>query len=253
MSSEKIKIIVVEDEIVLAQDIALRLSMHYEVAGIAASVDEAVELLEKHSDVDVLLLDIELGGDQDGIDLGRIINERFHLPFIFLTSHADSALIERAKAVRPAAYMLKPFNDREIPIAIELALSNFSNQPKEPELHKKHAFPASENEVLNITDRLFLKKEDHFQRVALSDISLLEADGNYTTIYTKSEKFIYSTLLRRMEEKLPLNQFIRIHRSFIINVQAVDGFTGNILFVGGRHVSVAKQYREKVFSIFSPF
>ncbi|WP_109831802.1 LytR/AlgR family response regulator transcription factor [Reichenbachiella versicolor] len=253
MTPERIKVLIVEDEILLAQDIALRLSKQYDVAGTASSVDEAILLLEKYQDIDILLLDIMLEGEQDGIDLAKIINDRFHLPFIFLTSHADIALVERAKAVRPAAYMLKPFNDREIPVAIELALSNFSYQPKEPVLHKKNPFLPTENEVLNISDRLFLKKDNHFQRVSLSDISLLEADGNYTTIYTQSDQYIYSTLLRKMEEKLPSNQFIRVHRSFIINIDAVNGFEGNLLFIQDKRISVAKQYRETVFSIFSPF
>lgn len=253
MTSVKIKILVVEDEILLAQDISLRLSKQYDVVGTAPSVNKAILLLEKHTDIDILLLDIKLDGDRDGIDLGAVVNERFHLPFIFLTSHADIDLVERAKAVRPAAYMLKPFNDREIPIAIELALYNFSNQPNEPELHKKHPFQPTENEVLQISDRLFLKKDHHFQRVSLSDILLIEADGNYTTIYTPSEKFIYSTLLKKMEERLPDKQFKRVHRSYIINIDAVDGFEGNVLFVQGKRVTVAKQYRETVFNIFNPF
>lgn len=253
MSLEKVQILVVEDEILLAQDIALRLSASYDVVGTASSVEEAILQLEKYSDIDILLIDIKLSGEADGIDLAQLVNERYHLPFIFLTSHADSGLVARAKAVRPAAYMLKPYNDREIPIAIELALFNFSNQPQEPEMHKKHPFPIAENRVLNISDRLFLKKDFHFQRVSIQDISLLEADGNYTTIYTPSDKFVYSTLLGRMEEKLPIDQFIRVHRSFIVQIDAVDGFEGNTLFVKNKRVPVSKPYRESVFSIFNPF
>lgn len=251
MSSERVKILVVEDEILLAQDIALRLSKQYEVVGIAASVAQAIELLEEHPNVDIVLSDIKLKGDRDGIELGQMINDKYFVPFIFLTSHADKALVERAKAVRPAAYMLKPFNDREIPIAIELALTNYSNEVSEPVMHQKKPFPDTENRVLQIADRLFLKKDNHFQRVALNEILLLEADGNYTTIYTQADQYIYSTVLRKMEEKLPSERFMRVHRSFIINIDAVEGFEGNTLFVKEKRVSVSKQYREQVFNVFN--
>ncbi len=252
MTSQKVKIAVIEDEALLAQDIALRLSKHYEVAGTAPSVEEALELLEQ-SVVDMLLIDIKLSGDRDGIDLAAIINERYQLPFIFLTSYSDKDLVDRAREVQPAAYMLKPYNDREIQIAIELALSNFANAPKNPELHKQKPFKSEENEVLNISDRLFLKKDHHFQRVFISDISLLEADGNYTTIYAQSEKFIYTTLLKKMEEKLPGKQFLRVHRSYIVHIDAVEGFEGNRLFIKNQQIPVGKQYRDRVFKIFNPF
>lgn len=253
MFVERIKILVVEDEILLAQDIAMRLSQHYQVVATAASVEAALDTLRRYPETDLVLSDIKLDGKQDGIDLGKIINEKYRIPFIFLTSHADKMLVERAKAVKPAAYMLKPFNDREIAIAIELALANFSNQPESPTLHQKQAFEPHENQVMNISDRLFLKKDHHFQRVALKDISLLEADGNYTTIYTKNDKFIYSTQLKYMEEKLPADRFMRVHRSHVINIDAVEGWEGNTLFLQEKRIVVSKQHREKVFSIFSGF
>lgn len=251
--ASKINVLVVEDETLLAQDISLRLSKLYHVVGTAESVDRALKMLHLHPEIDILLIDIKLKGERDGIDLAGIVNEEFQLPFLFLTSHADLSLVERAKRVKPAAYLLKPYNDREIPIAIELALANYSNKTEEPEMHKKQPFQASENQVLNISDRLFLKKDFHFERVAISDITLLEADGNYTTIYTKSDKFIYTTLIKKMEEKLPSQQFLRVHRSYIVHIDAVTGFEGNTLFVHDKRIPVSKQYREVVFKLFNPF
>ena len=119
----KVNIIVVEDELLVAQNISSRLTENnYNVLGIADSVKDALMLLSEHRDVDILLLDIILKGEQDGIDLARIINETYSIPFIFLTSHVDSVTVQRAKEVKPSAYILKPFNDRQVCIAIELAL-----------------------------------------------------------------------------------------------------------------------------------
>ncbi len=253
MSLEKIRILLVEDEILYAQDVRNRLSNSYDVIGIASSADQAAEILRSDQNVDLVLLDIGLDGDKDGIDLAYLINEEFKIPFIFLTSHANSAFIERAKKAKPAAYLLKPFNDREVPIAIELALYNYAEQPKEPVFNGRKTNLKDDHEVMNINDRLFLKKENHFKRVALKDIYFLEADGNYTTIYTSTDRFIYSAILRKIEEKLPRDQFIRVHRSYLINIDAVDGFEGNALFISQNRIPVSKQYREVTFKLFNAF
>ena len=147
--------------------------------------------------------------------------------------------------VNPSAYMLKPFNDREIAITMELALAN-SMQRNSQSLHNEKINTG----VLSIKDSLFLKKDKHFEKVLLSDLAILEADNNYTTVYTRDGKFIYSTVLKKMEEKLPSSDFIRVHRSYVVNVQAIEGFEGNILFVNNMKIPVSKQYREEVFRIF---
>ena len=101
----KVKVLIVEDEIILAQDIANRLAaMQYDVIpDKPATVENAVHILSKNLDIDILLIDIILKGDKDGIELARIINKEYRLPFIFLTSHSDHPILERAKSVNPYA------------------------------------------------------------------------------------------------------------------------------------------------------
>lgn len=250
-SSSKVKILIVEDEILLAKDIAHRLTaMHYHVAGIASSADKALEILNQVNDIDIILMDIVIKGEIDGIDLAAIVNSKFDIPIIFLTSHADRSVIDRAKKVRFYAYILKPFNDRQVSIAIELALVNFSNNTPKQELLNTQELPKTENTSLQIKDSLFLKKEHHFERVSLKDILFLEADSNYCTVHTKSKKFIYSLVLKKIEAQLPKTQFLRIHRSYVVNIEAVNGFEGNMLFIGERKLPVSKTYRAMVFKSF---
>ena len=167
------RILVVEDEFALGEDLKLRLEkMGYLVEGPISTYDKAIEILESRS-IHLAILDIKIKGDRDGIDIGQKINETFKIPFIFLTSYAVDEIVARAKAVNPSAYMLKPFIDRQIGIAIELALVNFSqeksatgvsdNRPREDE------YP-----VIPIKDSLFLKKDDRFDRVSFPDILWLE-------------------------------------------------------------------------------
>ena len=121
-----VRIIVVEDEIIVAQDIAARLEhAGYEIVAIVDMGEEAVQTL-RATPADLVLLDINLLGTMDGIATAQAIASEFAVPIIYLTSLSDSATVERAKATKPAAYMLKPFNDRELQIAIDMAVANFS-------------------------------------------------------------------------------------------------------------------------------
>ncbi len=247
-SSHLVSILIVEDEIILAQDMAQRFRNHgYDIAGNVDSVDKAVELLQDKR-VDIVIIDIMLSGDKDGIELAGIINERFQVPFLFLTSHADQASVERAKKVKPYAYLLKPFNDKQLVVAIELALVNFA-MGKDLERPSETPTP-EEKEVVQIKDSLFLKKGHHFERVSLDQILYLEADNNYCTIYTEDGRFVYSTVLKNVEKQLPQDRFLRIHRSFVVNIDSVTGFEGNLLFLGSNKVPVSKSHREEVFRLF---
>ncbi|MCL6272523.1 LytTR family transcriptional regulator DNA-binding domain-containing protein [Muricauda sp. 2012CJ35-5] len=249
--SARVKIIVVEDEILLANDIANRLrDNNYTITGIAASADNAMNLLSENPDVDIILIDIVLKGEHDGIELARMINESYDIPFLFLTSHSDDYLIERAKSVKPYAYLLKPFNDRQVCIAIELALKNFSNKTPEKDHLGKHEFSTNQNQVLQIKDSLFLKKNHYFERVPLQEILFLEADSNYCSVYTKTERFMYSVGLNKIEAQLPVDRFLRTHRSYVVNINSVKGFSGNMLYVGEMKVPVSKAHKEDVFKLF---
>lgn len=249
---EQINIIVVEDEIVVAEDIALRLEdMNYRVLGTAASGSEALALLTTHPQIDLCLLDIVLKGNMDGIELARIINEQYQIPVIFLTSQADKYFVERAKRVKPYAYMLKPFNDHQIKISIELALSNYSENKPIQQITEQQHFSKKDNEALRIKDSLFLKKDHFFERVLFKNILWVEADNSYTLIHTNSGKFMYATLLHKIENKLPDNQFIRIHRSYIVNMHAVTGYIKNMLYIDQKTFPVSKSYSKDVFAWFN--
>ncbi len=250
-NTSKIKVLVVEDEVLLAQDIIQRLTdMNYEVVGFAMTANSALELIDENPNIDILLMDIMIKGERDGIELAKIVKEKFNIPFIFLSSNADKDIVDRAKKVQPYAYMLKPFNDRQVQIAIELALMNFSKKTPQKELLKEQKFEASDNQVLQIKDCLFLKKNHQFKRVSLADILYIQADNNYSTLFTTNEKFIYSIVMKKIEEQLPKELFLRTHRSYIVNINCIDGYEGNILFVKKIKIPISKSYKENVFKLF---
>ena len=100
-------------------------------------------------------------------------------------------------------------------------------------------------------DYIFLRKGNAFQRVAVNDIVMLKADRNYTTIYTHTDEYIYSIVLKQMEKRLPHKHFIRVHRSYLVNMQAITGFEGNMLYIGTQRIPVSRHCRMEVFRHFN--
>lgn len=243
---KQINILIVEDEILLAKDLQLRLenNKNYKTT-IAQSFENAIKILITEK-IDFLIIDITLRGSRSGIDLAKKVNEKFNLPFLFLTSHADQQTFDRAKLVQPHAYLLKPFNDRMISMSIELALSNYNNLLLEQE---EETFVEEENTELEKV--LFLKKDNTFQKIKLKDIIYLEANSNYTLLHTKEDDYVYATVLKKIQEKLSDNLFVRIHRSYIINTHYVTSFENNNVVLDGRFkLPISKQNKEEVFRRF---
>src|SRR5687768_14700973 len=118
----KVGMLVVEDERIVSMDLQRRLkTMGYDVVGAAVSGEEAIEKAESLRP-DMVLMDIMLDGQLDGIQAAEIIRERFHIPVIYLTAYADTSTLERAKVTEPFGYILKPFEERELHGHIEIAL-----------------------------------------------------------------------------------------------------------------------------------
>ncbi|MBD3291185.1 response regulator [candidate division KSB1 bacterium] len=138
-SKESIKILIVEDEKIVASDIQNSLiRMGYSTLGIASSGDEALEKTREFHP-DIVLMDIRLEGEMDGIDSALKIRERFHIPVIYLTAYADDSTLQRAKISEPYGYILKPFDSRDLHTSIEMALYKHKMEKKLKESEKWYA------------------------------------------------------------------------------------------------------------------
>ncbi|MBN1769152.1 MAG: response regulator [Prolixibacteraceae bacterium] len=247
----KTNILVVEDEFLIAEDIAMRLSdFGYQVVAHASSASEALAVLESQI-VDLVLIDINIAGPTNGIELASIISIRFTIPFIFLTSLANKTIVDQALTTNPSAFLLKPFNDRQVQVAIELALRNFElKKPAAGLQEPNNTGDYKSTNLISIKDSLFLKRDSFFERIRFSEIHYLEADSNYTTLVTDSGSHMYSFVLKYFEKRLPVSTFVRVHRSFIVNINMVTGFEGNHLFVGKVRIPVSKTRKDSLLGIF---
>jgi len=116
------KILVVEDERIIAEDIKICLDqLGYDVISISASGEEAIETAQTKRP-DLVVMDIMLGSTMDGIEAAQIIREQFDIPIIFLTAYVDDTLLARAKIAEPFGYILKLFDYRELGSTVEIAL-----------------------------------------------------------------------------------------------------------------------------------
>ena len=133
------KILVVEDEPVVALDLRTRLTrMGYLVTETVARGEDAVELARTLSP-NLILMDIRLRGGMDGITAAAEIRNRFGLPVIYLTAHADEATVDRARITEPYGYILKPFDERELRTVIEMALYKHDAERKLRESERRYA------------------------------------------------------------------------------------------------------------------
>ena len=122
----KTRILVVEDESIVAKDIQKTLEkLGYEVPATASSAASAYEKLEQ-IEPDLVFLDIKLKGEEDGIHIAGHIKEKYNIPVIFLTSYVDQETLDRAKVTEPYGYIVKPFNESDLKTTVEMALFKFS-------------------------------------------------------------------------------------------------------------------------------
>ncbi len=238
----KIKILVVEDEIIIADDICYMLSdLGYKTLEPVINYTEAIEAIENHKP-DLTILDIQLAGSQDGIDLAWKIKEDYDLPYIFLTSHADPATVQRAKKLTPPVYLVKPFNKDDLYTSIEMALYNYSIHSGFTQSSKEE----SKKKDIISKDAFFIKNNHSFYKVKFSDITCLRVNHVHVEIFTNSkQKHVLSEVLTNFSQKLPEN-FFRTHRSYIVNLDYLDAINYLSVVINGNEIPIAKNYREEL-------
>lgn len=237
----KIKILIVEDELIIAEDMRELLEgMGYEVPSVAMNLKEGVDALEKYLP-DLVMLDIMMGGRPSGIELARYIRSNCDLPFIYCTSHADRATVEEAKATKPNGYLVKPFNAEELYSSIEVALVNFSTP-----VNSQVVTESSRQTEMLVKDGMFVKNGQMFVKVKFDQMLWLEPDGNYTNIVTGTSKYVVRSSLKDILDHLPKDAFFRAHRSYVINLEHVQAIDLHQVKISDHMIPLGKVYRDEL-------
>ncbi|MEQ8534689.1 MAG: response regulator [Imperialibacter sp.] len=234
---ETVKVLIVEDKSVVAEDLKLCLQDYgYVTLGICRNGHDGITMADELSP-DILLMDININGSIDGVETVRQITSKNTMPVIYLTAYSDSVTVDRAKATHPAAYLVKPFDPIDLKIAIDIAIENFQEYRNGEEVSGvPHSIPI-------INDSFFIKQGESYHKVPFSNILYVEADGSYTKIHTTQGTMTLSMNMKGVLSNLP-PIFLKVHRSFIVNLRMVDKFDRNNLYVGEVAIPVSNSNKD---------
>ena len=237
----KIKLLIVEDDPIIASDLERSLSkMGFLIMGSTESGEDALEAIEREIP-DLILMDIQLEGDLDGIDTAHIISKKHLIPIIYLTSNSDQATFNRAKLTQPYGVLSKPFRYTDIRNSIDLAFID-----KDSSLETS---PTKEKETLSyaLNGSIFVKDKDHLVKIKLEDILYVEADSCYCTIQTIHEKHVIVSTLKKFIASITYEELLRIHRSYIVHLRHIDKIGDSYVMVGDKMIPIGRSYRESLF------
>jgi DNA-binding LytR/AlgR family response regulator len=254
MAEEKVNILIVEDESIVALDLANGLERDgYNIAGIADNAEEAQQIFNE-KDIDIILMDVNIIGDKDGIETATEILKQKAVPIIYLTAFTDAVTIDRIKQTHPAAFLSKPYNLTNVRIAIDLAVNNFAVSreqqptgkiiPLDKETNRNTASPEREM-ILRMNDHIFVKNNYAFVKLKLNELLYIEADNNYTSIITTDKKFLLRLSLNQLLEKINYKALVRIHRSYAVNINAIQSFNEQEIEINQQHLPIGRNYKEE--------
>ena len=214
----KLNILIVEDESIVAKDIQQSLrKLGYTVAGICSDGEDAIQSAEELRP-DLILMDIMLKGEMNGIEAATQIRDKFSIPVIYLTAYADESTLNKARVAEPYGYVIKPFKEIDLHTSIEMAIYKHE---KEMDVKKERDFLYSIVENKDSKDTIFVKQNSRLVKVKTSDIFYVEALKDYVVINTANARYTIHSTMKDIERKLPATDFIRVHRSFIVRIDKI--------------------------------
>ena len=215
----KTNVLVVEDESIVSKDIQHSLKkLGYNVVGAASTGERAFELASSEKP-DIILMDIMLKGDINGIETATKVKEELQIPIIYLTAYADESTLEKAKVTEPYGYIIKPFKEVDLHTSIEMALYKFS---KEKEVLKARDLFYSIIENKDSKDFIFVKSKSRLVKIKTTDIYFVEALKDYVVINTLDSRYTIHSTMKDIVTKLEQDNFIRVHRSFIVRLDKIS-------------------------------
>lgn len=226
--SSKFRVLIVEDELIIAEMLKEMLdALGYSVAGIAADCPSALKYIEEDSSINFAICDINLNAEDTGINLGKLIHEKYRFPFIYLTSYFDKKTLRDASETQPSGYLIKPFTEADI--ASTLMVVESRTHPKSREL---------------------TFKDGHVTvKVVVDEIQYIESDGNYVTLFTDSQKLFLRNSLEGVLTEVNNPRFRRVHRSYAVNLDQVKSFSSQFLQLPLEKVPLSRKYKNEIIAL----
>lgn len=217
-----IKIYILEDEIITQELLKITLEdLQFKVCGMATDAITALEEIEQLQP-DIAILDIKVEGEKTGIWLGN----QLQIPFIYLTAFNDVQTIKKAITTTPTSYLVKPFNNNDLYIAVELALNKIKDTP-----------------------RIIIKEKDKNILILEEDILFAKKEDQYLMLYSRDSKKLIRSTIKDFLEQLTSDSFLQVHRSFVINKNHISAFNVKEILILNDSIPVSKKYSKKVLEV----
>ena len=226
----KLKCIIIDDEPIARKVLSEFIEEidYLDLAGQAENPLKAMSLLNTN-DIDIIFLDINMP-KINGIDFLK--NSRINAHIIMTTAYTEYAV--EAYGLDVLDYLVKPISfDRFLKAC---------NKAKEVSELKR--FPSAQFQKVN--DHFFIRCDNQIEKVFYQDLLYAEAMLNYVMLYTSSRKMMVYITIKSLEEQLPASIFIKVHKSFIVNINKIKSIEGNILDIGNEKIAISQNLREKV-------
>lgn len=227
----KENIYVVEDMAMARAALIQSLEDHdYGIAGSAASAEKAWAEIQSNN-VDMVLVDINLTGEHDGIWLAQKIRASCNMPLIFLTAYGDQKTLDQLQEVQPNGYLMKPYNEPTLMTNIRIAFRSFYDSPI-PLTSEKHS--------------IFIKNKGLKVKIDEEAIQYIMSEGNYIDIYTVEGRYTIREKLESFLEFLHLPGIIRVHQRYAVNTNYVKAISQQEVFIPPTAIPVSRNYRKEL-------
>lgn len=238
-----LRLLIVEDDPLFGVELEMLVKdIGYRVIDIVDNAAEALEAIFSEKP-DLILMDIDIKGKMTGLDIGCQI-KHLEIPILYITSYDDQTTYAKAEHTQFAGYLVKPLSKFTLKTSITLAIKNLQRFTSSPAISSGTEDDSEPLVRGFVKDALFFKKNNVFHKVAVQDIQFMEADGDYVLTYLgPSDKYISRCTLAQMEELLPSETFMRIHRGYIVNLANIQSinFQEAALVVAGRTLPLNRQ------------
>ncbi|WP_373521446.1 response regulator [Aquiflexum sp.] len=236
--NDNIRILIVEDDMIIAANISLQLSkLGYEVTGIESRGEDAINhARENHPDI--ILMDINLKGQLNGIETAKSIQKFFDIPLIYLTANSDEDSFQKAKETHPYAFITKPFNKLNLERTIALVVEKITEENVEKKI--------GASTVETLEDRIFIRSQNKLIKVMLDEILYIEAERNYCNIITSDQHFTIVSPLNTFCEKIVSKDFLRVHRSYVVNIKKLDAVGDSHLEINRKVIPISRMFKENL-------
>lgn len=201
MENRKLKILIVEDEVLIAKHIEDALNDNgFIPVGIAHDGDTALEFVHNRTP-DFIILDINIDGDKDGIDLAHIIRDKYDIPYMFLTALSDMNTLDRAKKTNPCGYIVKPFKTKDLISNITIGLYNYEFQKSDNKLTLEEVNKLAVEDLSQKEYDVLLDIVDGFTNAQIAKkqyISLSTVKFHTQNIYSKLDVSNRTTAIKKV-------------------------------------------------------